>query len=346
MNSLANIAIKQAFLKPSLPKLIPQVACMSRVLVSHSDGIFRPGRLRTKYMKKAPIISYKENGEVVVEGVSSKQYPQVAPWTQPDYMFRGNPGEDGSGDMEIYPEPDLKRPMLQFHGLKAYDNATPEVKRVLSLEFGRRCDVKKVVTEEYRLMVGEHKHDHYSNVVNIAKLTLKIRDLQKRLGLMAQKGYRNPHHRKLLVRYVDMRRAQLGYLRTQDYPHFEWLLEKLNIVYKPRPFKFERIVRRRHTERLVNLLCDETRTFKMQSLKDALEEDQPNFLKKKMETLNKIMEEEKKYDLPETVTQKDIDEVHKKLEAVENNLAQRKKRVISYHIFKEKEKEDEHKFMN
>ena len=34
----------------------------------------------------------------------------------------------------------------------------------------------------------------------------------------------------------------------------------------------------------------------MQSLKDALEEDQPNFLKKKMETLNKIMEEEKKYD--------------------------------------------------
>ena len=51
-----------------------------------------------------------------------------------------------------------------------------------------------------------------------------------------------------------MRRAQLGYLRTQDYRHFEWLLEKLNIVYKPRPMIYERVIRRRHTERWVNFL--------------------------------------------------------------------------------------------
>ena len=53
---------------------------------------------------------------------------------------------------------------------------------------------------------------------------------------------------------VNMRRAQLGYLRTQDYRHFEWLLEKLNIVYKPRPMIYERVIRRRHTERWVNFL--------------------------------------------------------------------------------------------
>mgnify|MGYP006864024310 CR=1 FL=1 len=62
-------------------------------------------------------------------------------------------GEDGSGDMEIYPEPDLNRPMLQFHGLKAYDNAPPEVKRVLSLEFGRRRDINALVQEEYRYVI-------------------------------------------------------------------------------------------------------------------------------------------------------------------------------------------------
>ena len=55
--------------------------------------------------------------------------------------------------MEIYPEPDLNRPMLQFHGLKAYDNAPPEVKRVLSLEFGRRKDINALVQEEYRYVI-------------------------------------------------------------------------------------------------------------------------------------------------------------------------------------------------
>ena len=34
---------------------------------------------------------------------------------------------------------------------------------------------------------------------------------------------------------VDSRRTLLTWLRASDYKKFEWLLEKLNIVYKPRP---------------------------------------------------------------------------------------------------------------
>ena len=94
------------------------------------------------------------------------------------------------------------------------------------------------------------------------------------------------------------------------------------------------------------MLCDETRTFKLQSLKDALEEDQPIFLRKKKETLENIMKKEKDFGLPETVTQKEIDEVRVKLEEVENKLTQRKKRVINYHIFKEQKLEDEHKVLS
>ena len=94
------------------------------------------------------------------------------------------------------------------------------------------------------------------------------------------------------------------------------------------------------------MLCDETRTFKLQSLKDSLEEDQPIFLRKKKETLENIMKKEKDFGLPETVTQKEIDEVRVKLEEVENKLTQRKKRVINYHIFKEQKVEDEHKVLS
>jgi len=344
MNSIASIALRQAILKPFTPQLT-QVA-NARIYASHSDGLFRMGKLKKRYMQKAPIVVTKDDGSVQVEGVSNKQYPEVAPWRQPDYMYRGNPGEDGSGDLEIYPEPELKRPMLEYVGLKAYDNATPEVKRVLSLEMGRRSDIRKIVNEEYRMMVAEHKHDHTSNVVSIALLTLKIRNLQKHLGQLGQRGWRAAGKKHALVRAVNARRAQLGHLRTQDYPKYEWLLEKLNIVYKPRPYTFENIVRRRHTQRLVNLLCDETRTFKLQSLKDALEEDQPIFLRKKKETLENIMKKEKDFGLPETVTQKEIDEVRVKLEEVENKLTQRKKRVINYHIFKEQKVEDEHKVLS
>jgi len=34
---------------------------------------------------------------------------------------------------------------------------------------------------------------------------------------------------------IDNRRTLLRYLRESDYKKFEWLLEKLNIAYKPRP---------------------------------------------------------------------------------------------------------------
>ena len=49
-------------------------------------------------------------------------------------------------------------------------------------------------------MVAEHKHDHDSNIVHIAKLTLTIRNLQKEMGLMAQKGWRCPGKKRQLIR--------------------------------------------------------------------------------------------------------------------------------------------------
>ena len=54
------------------------------------------------------------------------------------------------------------------------------------------------------MMVAEHKHDHNSNIVHIAKLTLQIRSLQKEMGLMAQKGWRAPGKKKMLVRFGNI----------------------------------------------------------------------------------------------------------------------------------------------
>lgn len=335
-------ATKNAFLKPCfLPQMV-SVAGKKTQLMSQTDGIFRMGKLKRKYLTKAPIITFNEDRTVKVEGIKDKTYPLAVSWKMPEYIFRGNPGEDASGDMAIYPEPDLSRPRKGFAGLKAYEEAPEEVKRLLSLEMGRRRDLKAVVREDFRMMVAEHKHDFRSNVVKITYLTLAIRNVQKYLALLAKDGWRDSAAKHRLKRMVDQRRAQLGHLRKEDYPKFEWLLEKLDLVYKPRPFVYQRIIRKRETDKLVNLLCDETRTFKMQQLKDALEEDQPEFLKKKIQTLTQIMEDEKKNGLKQTVTNTDLEKAKERLKEVEENLAKREKRVINYHIFEEQIEQDEH----
>ena len=75
MNSIASIALRQAFLKPFSPQ-VTQVA-NARIYASHSDGLFRMGKLKKRYMQKAPIVVTKDDGSVQVEGVSNKQYPEV-----------------------------------------------------------------------------------------------------------------------------------------------------------------------------------------------------------------------------------------------------------------------------
>ena len=41
----------------------------------------------------------------------------------------------------------------------------------------------------------------------------------------------------------------LRYLRERDYKRFEWLLEKLDLYYRPRPFFWERVERKKHLGR-------------------------------------------------------------------------------------------------
>lgn len=148
MSAITGQILKQSrLLLPSLNFLQP---CRTKVIVSHTDKFFRMGRLKRKYLQRSPIIITKEDGSVYIEGVSDKKTPSVVDYKSPEYLFRGNPGPDGSGDLGIFPEPDLGRPRQEFAGLKAYEDASPEVKDVLSLKFAKRRDHIAVVKEDYR----------------------------------------------------------------------------------------------------------------------------------------------------------------------------------------------------
>ena len=120
--------------------------------------------------------------------------------------------------MGIFPnEVDVTKPKLAFNGLKAFEEAPPEVKRLFTLEMGRLRDVKDVLREEMREQVAEHKYDFDSTCVYISNKTLEIRDMQKKFALMTKKGDRNGSGLHKLKRKVDGRRAALALLRLVNY---------------------------------------------------------------------------------------------------------------------------------
>ena len=73
MNGISNFLVKQSLLKP---KCLPQVTQIMTLLNSHSDGIFRMGKLKTKYMRKAPIIRVNKDGTHSIEGKIRVNYFQ------------------------------------------------------------------------------------------------------------------------------------------------------------------------------------------------------------------------------------------------------------------------------
>ena len=54
--------------------------------------------------------------------------------------------------------------------------------------------------------------------------------------MIQQWPYKNQPAKHCLTHLVSNRRRMLYNLREKDYKKFEWLLEKLNLLYKPMPW--------------------------------------------------------------------------------------------------------------
>ena len=69
------------------------------------------------------------------------------------------------------------------------------------------------------------------NIYLVARLTVTIQQLQEH-----QKKF--PYNKKtkvLLKELIERRKKRLKNLRRTDYPLFEFVLERLNLTYKPFP---------------------------------------------------------------------------------------------------------------
>jgi len=351
--------LRQPFILKQLEQVNKVVSCELSIssvnYMDPQDFQLPKGSIKKRYMKKFPLIRTAEDGTTTVEGVSNKQIPCPVPWREPQQVERFMPGEHGSGDLgnvqSLVDESHLEKsqPRLDYESSKELLKSPVEVKRVLSLEFGRNKDIVSKIRHELILKVQEHPLDVSSLPVNIARMTVEIRNHQAAITQLHERPTgrkRNQARKHDLDVLISHRRKMLSYLRERDYQKFEWLLETLNIVYKPRPMEnWESIERRKHQDRLTDLWCDELRTHRLQTFKQTLEKRQPEFLRRKAKLLRELLDEEIKHGESPSVSESEIDEILKNADSIELNCTNSDSSEKEYFIYEEKKVSDELHFM-
>lgn len=124
---------------------------------------------------------------------------------------------------------------------------------------------------------------------------------------------RNKVMKVQLKELIDKRKKYLSNLRRWDYKRFEWVLEKLDLVYKAYPSYFHWVTRRESLTKLTNIHCDNIRDERLAAYRKQLESQQIEFLQKKLANLEFIRKEQIECAVPVTVTAEDIKEVSNKL---------------------------------
>lgn len=133
-----------------------------------------------------------------------------------------------------------------------------------------------------------------------------------------------PRDKKIKVELkemIDKRKKFLKYLRRWDYKRFEWVLEKLDLVFKPHPPKYHWITRKESLVKLTDIHCDELRTDKLESFKQTLKSQQIEFLVKKVKNLQFIRKEQIACNVPVTITEEDISREKARIEVLRKEEA-------------------------
>lgn len=141
-------------------------------------------------------------------------------------------------------------------------------------------------------------------------MTVEIRALQE----IIEQHPKNRRVKVPLKEKIDKRKKFLGYLRCWDYRRFEWILEKLNLVYKPCPEKFHWLARKESLRKLTTTHCENVRSERLAAYRKELEAQQLEFLENKIKDLEFIRSEQIECKVQVTVSTEDIQKVKKQYE--------------------------------
>ncbi|KAK7060660.1 putative universal ribosomal protein uS15 [Halocaridina rubra] len=217
-------------------------------------------------------------------------------WRRPEYIPSWKPSK--SGDMEALPKANLSRPIPRVSAAKeAFEGADEITKKLLSLEFSPHKETVKTLKSDALKKIQQHKYETGSMECTIAMLTVKIRNLQQ----VVARCKKDVHAKVMLQETIARRKKLLKFLRAMDYKRFEWLLEQLNILYRPYPVHYHWITRKDSLRKLIQMHKETLKIDRLEAYKAILETQKEPFLKEKEETLEWIAKTEKELSVPVSV---------------------------------------------
>lgn len=150
--------------------------------------------------------------------------------------------------------------------------------------------------------------NHYCYFL-VANMTALIRRYQERMES-------HPRDKMIKVRLkelIDKRKKFLKYLRRWDYPRFEWMLEKLDLVYKPPPEHFHWITRKESLQKLTDSYCENLKEERLEAYHKQLQAQQIPFLEEAIKKMEFVRKEQISCDVPVTVTEEQIADSRRQL---------------------------------
>nr|CAG4634912.1 EOG090X09BQ [Alona affinis] len=214
-------------------------------------------------------------------------------WVEPPKIPCIDPAK--SGDRSPLPQVDLKslRPKFAKSGIKVQmfmdrKDISEEVKRLSTIEFAPHKEHVKVIKQEALSKVQRHVMDCGTMEAQITCLTIKIRNMQRHMAMRKH----DKSAKVLLKEMIEQRNSYLGHLRRFDYKRFEWLLEKMDLVYYAPVNMIERVTRKGALRKLTAYYCDKVRKDRLEEYRLELEKEKEVFSKEKEEVLKWIEQEE------------------------------------------------------
>lgn len=231
-------------------------------------------------------------------------------WVRPEKVPSIHPTK--SGDLKPVTSVDLKNFPTVFQKSEELNNASDLVKRMFTLEFLPSWHTKKEIRMTKVKSVRRHRIDWGSMESRIARMTAGIRILQDYLA----KYPRDTGTKVKCKELIEKRTKYLKHLRRWDYKRFEWILEKLDLVYRPQPVVLDTVTRKKSLVKLTDKHCNDLKQQRLDAYKEMLENQKKDFLEEKISKLKWIMKEEEECGITPTVSQSDIDNVIKQLEEI------------------------------
>ncbi|XP_065348004.1 small ribosomal subunit protein uS15m [Cloeon dipterum] len=208
-------------------------------------------------------------------------------WKRPEKLGSIHP--KNSGDLEPLPELDKSEVFQEFKDAGIdIEKMSQEQRKLYTLGFLPAMYAHRTQLQNALSKVQRHQFDTDSIEAKIARATVNIRRLQ---NMLAQEP-RNKKQKVFLKELIDKRKSMLNKLREADYKRFEWLIEQLNIEYRPQPENTARITRKNSLRMLTEEYCDKVKNDRLEALKKKMQVEKEKFEIEKKQILEWIEKEE------------------------------------------------------